>query len=117
MAQCKPVKRVIWRRWAGRLSDDEVSKNMEREKREVCTAIIAYLLIVGILLIYREWFTNPSLFFSENNLLFLGTKYLFPYQRLILPYQVLIFREVRDLETRNSWTNTFVYFSSSSIHP
>ena len=61
---------------------------------------IAYLFIMGILLIYRKQFTNPSPSFFGNNLIFSGTKSSFPYQRLILPYEGLTFREVRDLETR-----------------
>ena len=75
-------------------------QNTERTKKKVHTFVIAYLLIVEILPIYRKWFMNPSSFFSGNNLFLFGTKYLIPYQKLILPYQGLIFREVRDLGTR-----------------
>ena len=76
------------------------SENTKMNKKEVLIVGIAYPLIVGILLIYREWFTNPSPFFSRKNLLFLETKSHFPYQILILPYQGLIIQEVRDLEAR-----------------
>ena len=43
----------------------------------------------------------PPPFSSKRISFSLGQiKYFFPYQRLILPYQILIFREVRNLETR-----------------
>ena len=72
---------------------------------------IAYHFIVGVLLIYRKRFTNPFSSFFEKNLLFLGTKSIFPYQRLILPYQGLIFREIRDLETRKFMDKYFLCIS------
>ena len=47
VAQCKLVKRAIRRRWVGHLSDDQVSKNMERKKKKVCAVGIDYPFLVG----------------------------------------------------------------------
>ena len=65
---------------------------MERKKKKIYAVEISYLFLVGDLPYLREWFTNLSSL-CRKNLLILGTKYVFPYQGLI-------FRKVRDLETR-----------------
>ena len=65
----------------------------------------------GILPIYRKWFTNPSHFFSGKNIILFGTRSLIPYRRLIFPYQGLIFRELRDLETRKFMDKNLLHIS------
>ena len=76
------------------------STKVWRGRREYAQLELLTFSLWGILPIYRKWFTNPSHFFSGKNIFLFGTRSLIPYQRLILPYQGLIFREVRDLETR-----------------
>ena len=63
--QCESIKRAIRRRWAGRLSVDEVN-NMEWKKKDVEIVEIAYLHSMGIFPIYRAQFPNLHSYFREK---------------------------------------------------
>ena len=78
---------------------------MEREKR-IGVVGIAYPPLVGIFLIYGQWFTKSLSYLGKESPIS-REKYVFPYQRLILPYQGLSFpypglslRRVRDSKAR-----------------
>ena len=86
---------------------------MER-KTGIGVVRIAYLHLVGIFLIYKQWFSESPSYLGKESPIF-RDKYVFPYQRLILHYQRLSFpylglslRGVRDSEA-GKFTDNIVF--------
>ena len=78
---------------------------MEREKR-IGAIGIAYLPLVGIVLIYRQWFSESPSYLGKESPIF-RDNFVFPYQRLILschgfsfPYPGLSLQGINDSEAR-----------------
>ena len=57
VTRCKPAKNGVWQRCVGRISDDYVSKMVEKRKKGVSIVGVAYLSFVGSLsVLYSNFF-------------------------------------------------------------